>query len=237
MKITVRKAVSAPKPELEEEAPEAELESLGAAPASGDTSWLMTTEEEQQDALSAQKILAGKDRPPEIYFKDGESKTIRTRDNARIAMIWRYSVKIGKRYRQYTRPAEGETDLFMEKLGKKAALKAIYEVIDITGYVDKKTNKRQAGMARFLVGSTRLHEQFMIIKKKKGGVLNTFDIDVTRSGESTDTVYSLLPETPAPMRPEWRAQPRLSKDIAKYYSPPSLEEQKLIISQAAPDED
>jgi hypothetical protein len=200
--------------------------------ASSKPDWMMTDTATQSEALEAQKMLSGMERPPEIWFTEGEDKMLRFRDPGPVALLWRYSVMIGDRWRQFTSPEKGETDLFRDQLQLRPSLRAVYEVIDINGYEDQKTGKKMRHIPRFLVANTRLFEQLEMIRKKRGG-LNGFNIEISRKGTGTQTTYGALPESPSPMRPEWKSAKRLRDDFEKYYAPPSEAEQEMLVTRTS----
>jgi hypothetical protein len=198
-------------------------------------SWMLADRESKEKAFAAQKVMAGKDRPPELWIPDGVTKTVRFRDAKEIALIWRYSIQIGGpkgKWRQFTVPEDGATDLFRDVLGAKPSLKAVYEVIDIDGYKDDKTGKRFRNLPRFFVVAQRLHEQLEAIRKKRGG-LDTCNIDISRTGQKRETNYSVIPDVPSPMLSDWKAKPRLSLEFEKYYAPLTEEEQEQVVKRVS----
>ncbi len=200
-------------------------------------SWLMTTRQQQREAIQEQKLASGR-RAPEMWLKDGETKKVRFITPEACACIFRYSIRMGARFEKFTKPAQGEVDLFSEELGLRAAFNAIYEVNDYAGYTDKE-GKRKRNVRRFFVGSGRVYEMLEVLRKQVGP-LNEMDISITRTGQSTNTTYSFIPLGKSPMAPEIRNQDRLSKKLAEYYKPLTEEEQRVILNTVgrnAPDDE
>jgi len=153
--------------------------------------WMIADPNEQKAALAENRVLSGGDRPPEVWLQDGEEKKLRFRDQTPI-LIWRYSVRIGKQWRQFTKPGPDEIDLFDSELGLRPSLKAVYEVIDKKGYVDK-NGKRLRNLARFFVANTRLYEILKNFGNKRGPITE-YDIEISRTGTRRNTVYSAIPD-------------------------------------------
>lgn len=197
----------------------------------GGNNWLTKGSENIAAEVASAKVQSSKKFAPELYLKDGESRTIRFRSNEPIGLFRQYSVRINGKWTRLTAPPAGSRDL-MREAGLNAGLKALYEVIDRTGYTDKQ-GKKQKDVPRFFVASLRIHEQLETIRKKRGN-LTTFDIEISRSGSSTSTTYVCLPELPSKF--DTSKIPLLRKDAEKFYGPPSLEEQKAIMNHYSPEE-
>lgn len=192
-------------------------------------SWLITRHSEQK--LAAKRATMFSDnRAPEIWFMDGDEKILRFRHADCIGVLFAYNLKIGKRFVSATKPADNETDLFADE-GYKAQFRAIYEVIDKTGYVSK-DGKKVKNVARFYVVGHRQHAMIQKIKEKRGD-LNKYDIEVSRTGSGKQTSYSYLPSDPEPMPLEFKKIPFLEKEMNKYYAPLDESRQKTLIRQAA----
>lgn len=194
-------------------------------------SWMMTSPEEKKKAVQESRVLSGGRRAPELWFKDGDEKIIRIRDEGDLGAIWRYQVEVDGRWQAYTKPGDDDTDLFREELGLKPALRYIYEVIDVSGYVDKKSGKKVKNVARFWVVPAKVHEQLEKIRQKRGP-LNRFDIEVTCTGERISKGYGFFPEADSSMTGEQKAVPRLSKELDKYFGPVPENEQRMIVKRA-----
>lgn len=196
--------------------------------------WMMADAESQNAALEQQRSMSGKNRPPEMWLSDGDEKQVRFRDPAPIACLWRYSVKIQGKWTRYTQPDtdNGEEDLFASELNLRPSLCAVYEVIDIAGYTSTKTGKTLKNIPRFLVVNTRLYEQLQKIGQKRGP-LPGYNVEICRTGQSTQTLYTAMAESPSPMRPEWKVALRLKPDFQRYYAPPSAIEMDAIVRMAS----
>jgi hypothetical protein len=196
--------------------------------------WLITDPNEQREALNKQKSFrGGGNRPPELWFREDESKLLRFRYSDAPAIIWAYSAKLRNgRFDRYTAPGKGKPDLFRDELGLKPSFKAIYEVIDINGYKDKK-GKRLTNLPRFWVVSHKVHEQLQHIAQKMGG-LDRMNIEVTRTGAGNQTTYTFLPESKSPMTDEMKKAEKLTPKIATFYKPMTESEQRAVLPSIIP---
>src|SRR5690606_7091109 len=112
--------------------------SSGGAPA-----WMTRDPKMIEKRFQEQKEQAMTSRIPEFWLADGEVKQVRFCSSEPIASIFRYSIPMGgKRFERVTAPPEGEEDPAADA-GLRPSLVAVYEIIDCTGYMDKKTNKRK----------------------------------------------------------------------------------------------
>ena len=191
--------------------------------------WMMTSTDAQNQAIAVQQLRSGHNRPPEFWLKDGEERPVRFRSSQPIAMLWRYSLRVNGNWASYTAPAEGEEDLFRDELGLRPALKAIYELIDIKGYTDKK-GKKFKNVPRFYATNTRTHQQLQKFNAKRGPITK-YDIEISRTGTGTQTLYSMMPGEISPMSYEAKTAPSLAADFAKYYAPLTEAEQRALIKQ------
>lgn len=209
--------------------------SNAASPAAnlGGSGWLTRGSENIAAAVATAKAQSSKKFAPEFYLKDGESRTVRFRSSDPIGIFRQYSLRVNGKWVRLTAPEAGARDL-MREAGLNAGMKALYEIIDRTGYTDKKTGKHVKDTPRFFVANMRLHEQLETIKKKRGN-LTGFDIEISRSGSGTQTTYTCLPELPSVFNTA--SIPVLRKDAEKYYAPPSLEEQKALMNGYNPDDE
>lgn len=194
-------------------------------------SWLLTSPSQKREAKEEAAAMSGQGRAPELWIKEDEEKIIRIRHAEALAHIWRYSVRVGRKFQSFTRPPEGEVDLFRDQLGLQASLRGVYEVIDIEGYKDK-SNKRHRNVVRFWVVNNAVNQQLETIFRKRGP-LNRYDITVKRIGSGPRTTYMIMAETPEPMTPEQQKLPYLAKDIERFFEPPSESKQRIICAQAA----
>lgn len=208
--------------------------------------WMMTNPAEQRQALKEAAAMSGRNRPPELWIKDGEEKSIRSRLPGPVACLWRYTLHMGgDKWMQVTMPEEGEVDLLKDQ-GLTPQLRAIYDVIDVKGFVDKK-GKRFRNVPRFFNCNSKMYEQLETIRKKRGPLCD-FNIDVSRTGTRQTTTYVFLPDTPSPMTAEMKAAKHIRGDFAKFYAPPTEQEQEALLrrisrtpsqggSESADDED
>ncbi len=192
--------------------------------------WMRTNPAEQDAALKESLAMASRNRPPEFWLNDGDEKTVRFRHANPVATVWRYSLQVRGKWRQFTAPADGEVDLFRDSLGLTPTLRAIYEVIDIGGFRDKQ-GKRFKNVPRFFVCNQGMFQQLQAIGKKRGP-LNQFNMEITRSGQGTKTTYMFLPEAPSPMPIELKSIPFLKDDIEKYYAPLDEQQQQALVAKA-----
>lgn len=193
--------------------------------------WMMTGADQQKEALSRQRLLSDAKRPPEMWVKEGEDKLVRFVNEGPIACLYVYSVRIDGRWKSITCPEEGQIDLFKSELGLRPSFKAIYEVVDIHGYVDKE-QKKHKNVRRFYVGSSRVYEALEKLREKKGP-LNRYNVEISRTGTGTQTSYTFLPDSPTPMTSEMKAGEALAPKFASYYAPPTAAEQRVLVRAIA----
>lgn len=205
-----------------------------SAEAPSGNGWMTRGRENIAAQVENVKINSSKRFAPEVFIKEGESKVLRFRSDEPIGTLYRYSLKVNGKWHQVTQPEAGADDPLREA-GVRASLKALYEVIDIEGYVDKKTNKRMRMQPRFFMANTKVFEMLETIRKKKGG-LTKFNIDISRSGTGTSTTYTLLPDDPSVLVGADKV-PSLKNEVKKYYAPPSEADMRALASRYEPEED
>jgi hypothetical protein len=192
-------------------------------------SWMITSREAREEANEQAKSMSM--RVPELWIADGDERMLRFRDEDAIASLWRYTVNLGGgKFMQFTAPAEGEVDLFRDQLGLSPQLRTIYEVIDRTGYVDKKTGKTKKNIPRFLNANGKQTRSLETIHRKRGPLCN-YDITCNREGSGQQTTYTYMHENPSPMPKEFKILPRLKDDFEKYYAPPTEAQQRALVSR------
>lgn len=196
--------------------------------------WMLTDPDEIKAANELHREQMQFNRPPEFWLKDGESRTIRFRKSNPIASFGQYSVRVNGRWRRVTKPAEGDKDLFEEK-GLLAQYRAIYEIVDRTGYIDK-NKKRVKDRVCFFSVPMKIYEQIEKIREKRGGLIDR-DYEITKTGSGKTSSMMMMPEDESPMPSKLKELPSLRKDIMKYYAPPSLKEQKVLLGKLAEDDD
>ena len=94
-----------------------------------------------------------------------------------------------------------------------------------------------------LMGVFRIYEIFNDFERlkrehearKKKGDLNSYTINVTKTGQKKSTAYALLPDAPAPLPGIERVQ-TIKGDIAKYYAPPTVAEQQALLRGYSPEQ-
>lgn len=205
---------------------EAVVGSAEDSPANTGSSWLVKGSANIAAEVESAKVASMKRFAPEFFLRDGESKLIRLRSSEPLCLFKQYSVKINGKWNRVTAPPVGERDLMREE-GLKPSARIAYEVIDKEGYVDKK-NVAHRNVARFWIVNMKLHEQLETIRRKKGG-LTAFDLEVSRSGQKQKTTYTIMVEAPSPF-PGIDRIPSIKNDFSKYYAPPSIAEQKTLMS-------
>ncbi len=200
--------------------------------------WMMTSAEEQQEALSRQRLLSDAKRPPEMWVNEGEDKLVRFCGEGPIACIYVYTFRCNGKWKTVTCPEDGDIDLFKTELGLRPQFKAVYEVVDINGYTDKKEGKKHKNVRRFYVGNSRVFEALKKLSQKKGP-LNRYNVEISRTGTGTATSYTFLPDSPSPLTADMKAGEPLAPKFAQYYAPPSAAEQRILVRafSATPQED
>lgn len=209
----------------------ADTETEDSRPGKVGGGWMMTGADQQKEALSRQRLLSDAKRPPEMWVKEGEDKLVRFVGEGPVACIYAYSVRVDGRWKSITCPEDGQIDLFKTELGLRPSFKAIYEVVDINGYVDKDMKKHK-NVRRFYTGSSRVYEALEKIREKKGP-LNRYNIEISRTGTGTATSYNFMPDSPSPMTPEMKAGEPLAPKFASYYAPPTAAEQRVLVRAIA----
>jgi hypothetical protein len=218
MKFAKRKKMLPSKKSLSEK-----IEKTGKVP-----DWMKTDPEEVRELEEQQRAQMAANRPPEFFLKEDESRNIRFRSDSYIACIFQYSFPVpGKKYwRKVTQPDEGEVDLFAEA-GRQAALRAVYEIIDISGYKDKK-GKRVRNISRFWNVSMKQHEAIQKLREKKGTLLDR-EWSVSKIGSGKQSTMMIVPEEPSKITSEQKDAKSLKGEFQKYYAPPDEKGQKALL--------
>lgn len=216
-----------------------EEESSSSSSSNSDADdWLTTNRADQIKQMRRHEAQQKKnsDRPPELWIKDGEARSIRFLSNEPIGSLWRYTIKSGNSFQKVTAPRLGEKDLFKAR-AMKPQLLFLYPVIDRTGYRDKK-GKKIANVPRYLVATSRVEKSINKIREKKGD-LTRLDIEYSRQGESTDTTYSFFVEGKLSKikSSEKKEAKILRKKARNYYAPPTIQEQRAIVGDISEDDD
>jgi hypothetical protein len=167
------------------------------------------------------------DRAPEVWLKPDQEIVLRFRTSEPIACFDRYSIPgPGGRWEKYTRPVQGKRDLFAD-CGKKASSYAYYEVIDKTGYTDRKGEPHK-DIPRLFVANGKVYQQLQKLRQKVGP-LSGYDIEVSKQGSGVNSMYTFFPKDPTPMPEKFKKMPSLVSNMAKWYTPPSEEQQRSIL--------
>ncbi len=184
-------------------------------------------------AVAQQRVQSQTKYAPEFWLNDGETKVVRFRQAEELCCLKVYQMKVGGKWKRYTAPAQGERDRFAEA-GLKATIKAIYELIDIEGYTDKK-GKKHKNISRFFVTSGKVREQLTGIRERRGDLCD-YDIEVRRTGSGQQTQYNFQVESPSDMTSEMKKAEKLAGRIEEFFAPPSDADQKAILAGYEPDE-
>ena len=223
--------------EVEEDDEDSEDED---ASESQDTDWLIQGRDDVAKAAQKQEMISKSSRrAPEVWVKADESRKLRFLSSDPVA-VFRYSVPVLKAGRRtwisITQPSKGKPDL-MKKMGLSPSLRYIYPVIDLDGFTDPQTKKLKKNLPRYFVASGKAQMSLEKMREKKGS-LTKFDIDVCRTGESTATLYSFIPDESSPMTEKQKQERKqLLKELPTYYRPPNLDEQKIMLSNATTDDE
>lgn len=199
-----------------------------AAPSKSSLGWMRTGNEIEKE-VKKHKAESASSMVPSFWLQDGEVKQVRFLSSNPIAQIYRYTRQVNGKFRKYTQPAPGDVDLFA-KAGLNPSMVFVYEILDITGYLDK-NNKRVKNTRKFWEVGMRIESSLAKIREKFGG-LNKRNIEVSREGEKTKATYTFLPEDPSPI-PTPREPDALTPQFAKFFAPPSAEVQARLLGVSA----
>lgn len=201
--------------------------------SSGDSASWAVTDPTAFDGLKKQSQGRG---TRELWVKENEKVTIRFRCSEPLASFERYRFKSNGRWAQATKP-QGGIDLFA-KNGLRASRVFVYEVLDRSGYKNKKTGKVIRNSPRFYVVGARIYEQIQALRQATpDGKLTKFDIIVSRSGTGTQTAYMFIPQAPSPLPEEAKQQPRLAEEWATTFAPPTEAEQRAYMGNIDSDDE
>lgn len=193
--------------------------------SSGGTPGWMRTGDDIAKEIKRNKAEQASNMVPSFWLQDGETKQVRFLSDKPIASIYRYSMQVRGKWRKFTQPAPGEVDLF-SKAGKDPFLVCIYEIIDVTGYLDK-NKKRVRKTRKFWEVGSRIESSLKKIREKFGG-LTKRNLEVSREGEGTKAAYTFIPEDKSPM-PTPREPEALTPQFTKFFAPPTMERQARIL--------
>lgn len=195
-------------------------------------SWMMRGE--NRIAATTKKIQeeAKSFGVPRFWVIDGETKQVRFCSNEPLAAIFQYRVRVRGKWRNITQPGTGENDPCAEA-GLMPQYRIIFEIIDVTGYLDQKTKRQVRNIRRFWEISPKIWEQIQKIRTKYGP-LTTYNVEVSRSGEGPQTTYTFMPEPKTPM-PVAKDKP-LAPDLATFFKPLSEEKMRNLVAGSAQDD-
>lgn len=207
----------------------------GEEGGSASAGWMTTDHAEMAAAAEAAKLQSSRNRPPELYIRDGESVLLRFRTSKPIASFRQYSAMMQGKWRPFTAPAPGSVDRYAEA-GLRSKQVYVYEVVDINGFTDR-TGKKHTFIPRFFVVGTRLYEQLQALQEEVGMPLSKYDIKIKRSGQKTNTTYMLFAQQPSPAHPKVLEAERLKDKVEQYYAPLSAKQQAAVLSQVTSPDD
>jgi hypothetical protein len=200
------------------------------APPSASSGWMQTGNDIARE-IKRNKAESASSMVPSFWLIDGETKQVRFLSDKPIASIYRYSFQSKGKWRKFTMPAPGEPDLFAKK-GLSPFLVCVYEIIDVTGYLDK-NKKRVKNTRKFWEVGMRIQSSLEKINEKCGG-LTKRNLEVSREGEGTKATYTFIPEDKSPMPVPLERDP-LTVRFAEFFAPPSTERQSRILGVEADD--
>lgn len=206
-----------------------------AASSSGLPSHLLNANELKK-ALANQQAAQATGNVPRLFIKDGQTKTVRFRDNTQITGIYYHSLKIEGRWRYYVCsegteiPDDRPVRCAFCAAGIGRSVRAVYEVIDREEWEDKQGVKH-CHTPRLFEVTQKLHMNIQHIAKK--GMLTDRDVEITRNGVQ-QAQYIVLPDPePTPEIPEGvEVPPRLRDKLADFYKPLTKVEQQAAIAQS-----
>lgn len=195
--------------------------------SSGGGDWAVTDPRKFREL--AQQAQTENRRAPEVWVRDGSSVLLRFLDEGPLACISVYKFRVNGRWAKFTKPADGDPDLFATSLGLRPSKIFIYRAIDISGYTNKQ-GKKLRNIPRFYVATVRQYEQLQQLSKEVELPLNKFDIKISRSGSGTNTTYLFIPKPPTVMAVEQKKAAAAFPDFHAYYAPIPLSQQKSIVA-------
>lgn len=214
----------------EEDAEESSEESEAADPSPASAkkkalAWMFTGDRMVKETKHSEQQRM-KQFAPEFWVPDGDSAIVRLRSDEPICGLYMYSVNDGKRWRKVTAPAD-EKDDKLSASGKRAQYNLVYEVINRTGFTNKKGQKFK-DIPQFWLVNDRIHKQLQHIRSKIQSLTKT-DLEIHREG-GQKPVYTMMPDKSlSPLSAKAKEQPRLAGEVAKFYAPPSVEEQRRML--------
>jgi len=187
--------------------------------------WMFTGDKMKQEAQTSAATSA-RGYPPEFWVKDGGTSVVRFREDDPIVGMYMYSYHNGKRWAKCTQPTDTSEDRFAAD-GRRAAYYLVYELLDRTGYTNKE-GKKVSNIPRYWFVSDKIHKQLQHIRDKKGS-LTKFDIEVHREGGNRPVYTFMLDDALGKLPSTAKNLPSLKGDLKKYYTPPTVEEQRRML--------
>lgn len=164
-------------------------------------------------------------RAPEFFLKEGGTARVYFRQSSPIAGFYAYNVQgTGGRWNKLI--VNRDNDVLAEHMDRGASLYFVWELIDLTGYIDKK-QKAVKDIPRFFVVSGKVNDQLsgmaasLIADGEKP--LHKRPCKVIKTGSGKDSTYSFIPLESKPLTDEQLRIPRLKPE--DYYKALSRKEQ------------
>jgi len=167
------------------------------------SSWMKTGFQAASKEIANNKAKRGS-YTPDFWLKNGEEANVRFISSEPVC-IYQHRFRNGTRWNTST--CLGEHCPMCEG-GNKKQFVGVFSVIDRRKEQwigkDSKEVKRENTVKMWRCG-TRIMGSLERLTAKRGSLMG-YDINVERRGESTDTVYTLLPDEPTPMSAEDKAK-------------------------------
>jgi len=225
--------------EEEENGNGAEQTQAPAAPSGDQPSYLLNADQLKKalDKQAEAAQNASTSYVPRLYLKDGDSKTVRFRDNTHITGVYYHAIQIKGRWFYFVcgegvevPDAEAVTCAFCAA-GVNRSVRAVYEVIDRTEWTSKKDGQTHCHTPRLFETTQKLHQNIQKFADK--GLLTGRDFEITRNGVQ-QAQYVLVPDMEeSPEVPDGMdIPPRLRDNLGEFYKPLSQAEQLAKIAEA-----
>jgi hypothetical protein len=158
---------------------------------------------------------------PDFWLKDGEEAVVRFISSEPLCM-YQHRVQVAGKWRTHT--CLGDNCPLCEG-GNKKQFVGVFSVIDRRKeeWNDKVTGKKvvRQNTVKMWRAGTRVMASLERLTAKRGS-LTGYDINVSRSGESTATVYTLIPDDPSALSATDKALKPL--DLVALLAPKSRQE-------------
>lgn len=212
--------------------PEEPKTSAGKVDASLNSgSWMKTGFQAASKEMAGNKAKQGS-FTPDFWLKDGDDAMVRFLSNEPIS-IYQHRIQNGGKWVTSTCLRDGCP---LCEAGNKPQFVGVFSIIDRRKeeWVDKNTGKkvsRQNTVKMWRCG-TRVMGSLEKLTARRGSLMG-YDISVSRTGTSTDTIYTLIPEIPSPMSAEDKALKPL--DLVKLLAPKPRQEHLAGLNAAKED--